>query len=119
MDGWLLYDFRGQNPTALDFLGLTGAHLTRRFFDWIPQSGDPVHVVNAIEKDNFPPLPGRQAVYASYAQLELELEKFLRGKRRIAMEYCERGLIPYLSRVDAGTKEWIRTFGPEIASSGD
>ena len=119
MDGWLLYDFRGQNPTALELLGLTGLHLTRRFFYWIPQSGEPVHVVHAIERDNFPALPGRQAVFSSRAQLEAELEKFLRGRRRIAMEYCEQGRIPYLSRVDAGTKEWIRTFGPEVASSAD
>jgi len=35
------------------------------------------------------------------------------------MEYSPQGAIPYLSRVDAGTAELIRSRGVEIVSSGD
>src|SRR2546430_14763901 len=35
------------------------------------------------------------------------------------MEYCALGAIPYLSRVDAGTVELVRSFGVEVVSSAD
>ena len=35
------------------------------------------------------------------------------------MEYSPRNANPYVSRVDAGTVELVRSFGPEVASSGD
>jgi Xaa-Pro aminopeptidase len=35
------------------------------------------------------------------------------------MEYCPLGAIPYLSRVDAGTLELVRSMGMEVVSSGD
>jgi Xaa-Pro aminopeptidase len=39
--------------------------------------------------------------------------------RRVAMEYSPQCAIPYISRVDGGTIELVRSFGVEIASSGD
>jgi Xaa-Pro aminopeptidase len=35
------------------------------------------------------------------------------------MEYCPEGAIPYLSRVDAGTLELVRTYGVEVVSSAE
>jgi Xaa-Pro aminopeptidase len=35
------------------------------------------------------------------------------------MEYSPKGAIPYLSRVDAGTLEFVRAFGVDVVSSGD
>ena len=35
------------------------------------------------------------------------------------MEYSPNASIPYISRVDAGTLEWIRSFGIEIVSSAE
>ena len=40
-DGWLLYDFRGINPTATRVLGIHGMG-TRRFFVLLPRTGKPV-----------------------------------------------------------------------------
>jgi hypothetical protein len=41
-------------------------------------------------------------------------------KLRIAMEYSEGNAIPYISRVDAGTKEMVeQATGAEIDSSAD
>ena len=37
----------------------------------------------------------------------------------VAMEYSAENAIPYLSRVDAGTIEFIRRIGPRVVSSGD
>jgi Xaa-Pro aminopeptidase len=42
-----------------------------------------------------------------------------RGAGRIAMQYTPENSIPYISRVDAGTIELIRSFGVEPVSSAD
>ena len=119
LDGWLLWDFRGQNPTALDALGLAGCLLTRRLAYWIPGNDEPVLLVHAVEAGSLPALPGTRRTYSGYLELEQAVGDFLRGRRRIAMEYTPNGEIPYLSRVDAGTLEWIRSFGVEVVSSAD
>jgi Xaa-Pro aminopeptidase len=41
------------------------------------------------------------------------------GRRRVAMEYSPRNANPYISRVDAGTVELVRSFGAEVVPSGD
>lgn len=41
------------------------------------------------------------------------------GSKKIAMEYAPRNGNPYISRVDGGTIELIRSFGVEVVSSGD
>ena len=46
LDGWLLYDFRGTNPIARDFLGFAELHLSRRIFVLIPRTGVPVAITS-------------------------------------------------------------------------
>ena len=78
LDGWLLYDFHGQNPTAVNVLGLGGKMLTRRFFVLLPREGEPTLVVHAIERSQFPPeLPGRREIYASWTSLQAALSRAL------------------------------------------
>jgi Xaa-Pro aminopeptidase len=43
----------------------------------------------------------------------------LKGLQNVAMEYSPRNANPYVSRVDAGLVELVRTFVPNVASSGD
>jgi Xaa-Pro aminopeptidase len=121
LDGWLLYDFQGSNPVAHRMAGLGGGgHLTtRRWFYLIPATGEPRALVHAIERHNLDHLPGTKSVYAGRAQLEAGLSSLLSGAPRVAMEYSPRGAIPYVSRVDAGTIELVRSFGVEVQSSGD
>jgi len=119
LDGWLLWDFRGQNPTAVAALGLAGHMLTRRWAYWIPRSGEATMLVHRIEQGSMPRREGAVRVYAGYRELGDRLGEILRGSRRVAMEYCPLGAIPYLSRVDAGTIELVRSFGVEVVSSAD
>jgi Xaa-Pro aminopeptidase len=121
LDGWLLYDFHGSNPIAARLAGLTnGGHMTtRRWYYLIPSSGSPRGLVHAIEKHNLDGLPGDKTIYAGRQDLDAGLTRLLRGVRRVAMEYSPQCAIPYLSRVDAGTAEMIRSRGVEIVSSGD
>ncbi len=122
LDGWLLYDFHGSNPVATTLAGLVhgdGHMTTRRWYYLIPAKGAPVGLVHAIERHNLDALPGEKTVYAERHQLDAGLTALLRGMTRVAMEYSPGCAIPYLSRVDAGTAEAIRSRGVEIVSSGD
>ena len=120
IDAWLLYDFRFSNELALNMLGITKkSHLTRRFYYLIPRKGVPVKIANAIETFHFDGLPGKLLPYASYDSLMQNLKLSLNGIKTVAMEYSPLNAIPYVSRVDAGTIEQIRSLGVEIVSSAD
>ncbi len=123
LDGWLLYDFRGQNPTAQSALGLGGHMLTRRWFYLVPARGEPRLLVHAIELGSFPrEVPGARESYTSWQSLRSGLERLLSvlpPSPRLAMEYCPMAAIPYLSRVDAGTVELVRALGAEVHSSAE
>jgi Xaa-Pro aminopeptidase len=119
-DGWLLYDFRGTNPLAKRILGLSEATiLSRRWFYWIPAIGEPQKLVHRIESGALDHLPGEKRVYLRWDELEWGVAALIRGSGRIAMEYSPRNAIPYISRVDAGTIELVRSYGVGIESSGD
>jgi Xaa-Pro dipeptidase len=121
LDGWLLYDFRGVNPVAARLTGLdaSGHMATRRWYYLIPREGTPLRLVHAIERHNLDGVPGTTVVYAGRDALGDGLRRLLEGRRRVAMEYSKDCAIPYLSRVDAGTVELVRSHGVEVVSSGD
>lgn len=118
--GWLLYDFRRTNDLACRFLEISpGALLTRRFFYWIPQKGEPVKIVHRIESHVLDHLPGKILPYSSYEELEALLKNTLKGYSQVVMEYSPRNAIPSVSKVDAGTIDLIRSFGITIESSAN
>ena len=122
IDAWLLYDFRGLNPIAVEVAGVgrTGGHLaTRRWYYLIPAQGEPRGLVHAIERDTLSHLPGTTDRYTGRDQLEAGIKRLVSGVRRVAMEYSPKCAIPYVSRVDAGTIELVRQFGVDVVSSGD
>jgi len=119
-DGWLLYDFRGLNVLALRVLGIPEQEAkSRRFFYYIPATGSPQKLVHRIETGSLDHLPGEKIVYLTWQQLHEGLRTILSGQRKIAMEYSTNAANPYISRVDAGTAELVRSFGPELGSSGN
>lgn len=117
IDGWLLYDFRRSNSLACRFLKIPDTTLlTRRFFYWIPQEGEPVKVVSTVENP-LHHLPGGERQFRSWQELELILSALLKDCKTVAMEYSET--VPEISRVDGGTIDLIRRMGPKVVSSGD
>jgi Xaa-Pro aminopeptidase len=119
LDGWLLFDFQGTNPIAVDLLGLTGM-ITRRHVAFVPAEGVPTALVPAIEPwpwDKWPAAWARRS-YAGWAELEEELRRLVSG-RRVAMEYSPGNDIPHLDRVPAGALEMVRAAGASIVSSAD
>lgn len=119
LDGWLLYDFHGSNPIATSLAGLTGAHTTRRWYYFVPATGMPQKLVHAIEPAVLDGLPGHTRQYAGRQALERGVQDMLGTSRRVAMEFSPAGAIPYISRVDGGTIDFVRSFGIDVVSSGD
>src|SRR5262245_26802765 len=120
LDGWLLYDFRGSNVLARRVIDLpANRFLSRRWFYFVPARGAPRKLVHRIESGALDHLPGAATVYLRWQELEAGVGKLLGGAKRVAMEYVARNANPYVSRVDAGTIELVRSFGAEPVSSGD
>ncbi|KEF33648.1 peptidase M24 [Deinococcus sp. RL] len=124
LDGWLLYDFQGLNPHARRVLGIpAGAHLTRRFFVWVPRAGRAVLLHHHIEGGTWEGLTAgwdiERRSFGSHAELDARLRGVVAGQR-VAMEYSPLGAVPYVGRVDAGTLERVREAGAaEVVSSAD
>jgi Xaa-Pro aminopeptidase len=120
LDGWLLYDFRGLNLLARRIVDLNPEQmLSRRWFYLVPAYGEPRKLVHRIEPGALDHLPGSKRIYLRWQELEAGVAAILADCRRIAMEYVARNANPYVSRVDAGTVELVRSFGIGIVSSGD
>src|SRR5205085_1581459 len=95
------------------------AMLTRRWFYFVPADGEPRKLVHAIEPHALDALPGAAQRYLRWQELEAGVAQLVAGRRRLAMEYVPRNANPYVSRVDAGTVELVRSCGVEVVSSGD
>ena len=119
-DGWLLYDFRGSNVLAQRVVGLSEKKLSRRWFYFVPATGEPRKLVHAIEPASLDDLPGKtKTVYRRWQELEAGVGALVTGAKRVAMEYSPRNGNPYIGRVDAGTVELVRSFGVDVQPSGD
>jgi Xaa-Pro aminopeptidase len=120
LDGWLFYDFRGSDPLAYRVLKLNpGKHVTRRWYYWVPATGMPVKLLHRIEPRTLEEVPGDEWFYVGWQEQRMLLADMLRGVRRVAMQYSPLNAVPYLSRVDAGTIELVRTLGVEVVTSAD
>ncbi|HET9799578.1 MAG TPA: Xaa-Pro peptidase family protein [Gemmatimonadaceae bacterium] len=120
LDGWLLYDFHGNNPIAAGLIGLEGM-VTRRVFVLVPREGVPRALGHAIEQGPWRNWPAEwpRATYTAWRELEARVSELVRGKR-IAMEYSAGDAVPYLDRVPAGVLELVRAAGAaEVVSSGE
>jgi Xaa-Pro aminopeptidase len=120
LDGWLLYDFRGTNVLAQRVADLAGKNLSRRWFYYVPAAGEPKKLVHAIEPAALDHLPGTaKTVYRRWQDLETGVGELVIGAGRVAMEYSPRNANPYISRVDAGTVELVKSYHVEVVPSGD
>ncbi|MGA3264101.1 MAG: M24 family metallopeptidase [Terracidiphilus sp.] len=119
-DGWLFYDHHHRDPIGGRILGLDEkAHVTRRWYYFVPAQGDPRKLVHRIEQGRLDALPGSKAMYSSWQELAAGLQAMLAGARTLAMQYSPNNAIMYVSMVDAGTVEFLRGLGKQIVSSAD
>jgi Xaa-Pro aminopeptidase len=119
-DAWLFYDHHHRDPIAAAILGLPEQGLvSRRWYYVIPAIGEPRKLVHRIESGKLDTLPGSKGVYSSWQELEAGISAMLAPFSRIAMQYSPRNAIMYVSMVDAGTVEFLRSLGKNILSSAD
>jgi Xaa-Pro aminopeptidase len=119
-DCWLFYDHHHRDPIAYHLLGLPEKMMvTRRWFYLIPAEGDPVGLVHRIESHHLDSLPGKKLEYSAWQELWQNLEAMLKPYHRLVMQYSPNNQIPYISLVDAGMLELVRSFGKEIVSSAN
>ena len=119
LDGWLFYDFRGRDPIAQRILRLPDGMRTRRWFYFVPAKGGPRKLVHRIEAGSLESLPGERLFYAAQDELRKNVGKLLGCAKNVAMQYSPRNAIPYVSMVDAGTIELVRSAGARVVSSAD
>ena len=146
LDGWLFYDFRGSDPLAARILKLDPRrHMTRRWYYLVPAQGTPTKILHKIEPHSLDDVPGESRLYLSWQEQHECLRQALatlghqprkparvwgswtsqpismgtRASAKIAMQYSPMNAIPYISRVDAGTIELVRSFGVDIVTSAD
>ncbi len=120
IDGWLFYDFHNRDAIAYHVLGLDfGKFTSRRWFYWVPAQGEPVRLVSKVESTKLDSLPGEKRRYLSWRELHESLKDILGGARTVAMQFSPTANIPYVSTVDGGTVDLIRSLGYEVVSSAD
>jgi Xaa-Pro dipeptidase len=119
VDGWLFYDFRGRDPIGLRILGLPEGMRTRRWFYFVPAKGTPKKLVHKIETQALAAVPGDTLYFSAQEELRGNLKKILGRAKSIAMQYSAKNAIPYVSMVDAGTIELVRSTGVKVVSSAD
>jgi Xaa-Pro dipeptidase len=120
LGGWLFYDHHHRDPLAYRILQFGEPRMaSRRWYYFIPASGEPQRLVHRIESTMLDALPGARHVYSSWAEQTDRLRAILGGVTRVAMQYSPQCAIPLISNVDAGTVELIRGLGVEVVSSAD
>ena len=120
LDGWLFFDHHERDGLAYRILGFRPErHVTRRWYYLIPNSGEPRGLVHRIESGMLDALPGTKTAYASWQLQRDGLQNLLQGCRKIAMQYSPECAVPYVSMVDGGTLELVRSMGVEVVTSAD
>src|SRR5687768_16054314 len=117
--GWMLMDFRGNNPLLWQVLGgmPKGVHFTRRTFAWIDASGEVTLLTHTIEPGSVGDPRWAVQTYHNGASLKEALAAFGIQGGRIAMVYSPMGELSYVSRVDGGTLDGGRSLGAEVVTS--
>ncbi len=119
LDAWLFYDHHLRDEIAYSILGLGKMHVTRRWFYLIPAEGEPVKLNHRVEPRHLESLPGRQLHYGPWQELHQKLAAMVKPYKRVAMQYSPNNDIMYVSLVDGGMLELIRSFGVEVVTSAD
>lgn len=120
LDGWLFFDHHQRDPLAYRVLKFEPPRApTRRWYYLIPAQGEARGLVHRIESDMLAALPGRKESYAGWSEQRDGLARLLGGCRRVAMQYSPLCAVPYVSMVDGGTVDLVRSTGVEVASSAN
>jgi Xaa-Pro aminopeptidase len=120
LDGWLFFDHHRRDPLAYRVLQFTpGSMVTRRWYYFVPASGEPRGLAHKIEAETLKELPGEIALYAGWQELVQGIRSLVGNAKRVAMQYSPNCAVPYVAMVDAGTVELVRGMGIEVVTSAN
>jgi Xaa-Pro dipeptidase len=120
IDAWLFFDHHHRDAIGYQVLHLNLEQTpTRRWYYLIPKEGEPQKLVHRIESRMLDSLTGQKHIYSGWRTHQDGLGALLFGLKRVAMQYSPGCAIPYVSMVDAGTIELVRSFGVEVVTSAD
>jgi Xaa-Pro aminopeptidase len=119
LDGWLFFDHHQRDPLAYRVLGLAPRMTTRRWYYMIPAVGEPCGLEHRIERGMTTGAPGQKLLYSGWSEQVDCLRRMTAGMKRVAMQYSPLCAIPYVSMVDAGTVELVRSLGVEVVTSAE
>ncbi len=120
LDGWLFFDHHQRDPLAYRVLQFTpGSMVTRRWYYFVPASGEPRGLAHKIEAETLKDLPGAIGLYAGWQELIEGLRGILGSAKRVAMQYSPNCAVPYVAMVDAGTVELVRGMGVDVVTSAN
>ncbi|MEX2218740.1 MAG: M24 family metallopeptidase [Phycisphaerales bacterium] len=125
--GWLLHDFRGNNPVLARLL--PGKRwTTRRAALLLPSEGEARLLAHTIDAAQFEGVTGGTGntggtpvlleTYTSWRELHAWLGQAA-ALGRVAMEYSAGAALPVVGIVDGGTIDLLRGLGAEVVSSAD
>src|SRR5205085_5283030 len=92
---------------------------TRRWYYMIPDNGESMGMEHRIERNQLAGLPGQIIAYSTWTEQVAALRTLTSGRKRVAMQYSPMCAVPYVSMVDAGTVELVRSLGVEVVSSAE
>src|SRR3954447_13791363 len=120
LDGWLFFDHHLRDPLGYRVPGVTAPRTPpRRWYYLIPAEGEPRGLEHRVEPGMTGPLPGERIAYSSWTEQVEGLREITGGLKRVAMQYSPNCAIPYVSMVDAGTVELVRSLGVDVVSSAE
>src|ERR1035438_5594025 len=92
VDGWLFYDHHHRDPIAAHILGLDPkAHITRRWYYFIPATGEPRKLVHRIEQSRLISTTGAALVLLSLGAAAQESAR--------TVQYHSQDIIPIRAKV--------------------
>lgn len=114
LDGWLFCNFSHRDTFTDALLNLDIQALSsRRWFYYIPASGEPIKIVHIIESNILSELPGTSTKYASLESLKTCLRQF--SGQRIAILFDPEILV--LSTIDASSYNLLVSCGIDTVSA--
>jgi len=114
LDGWLFCNFHHRDTFTDSLLELDPlAVSTRRWFYFVPSSGNPVKIVHAIEKNILDSLPGNSFLYTG----KFELERLLSRFRGLTAAILSDPNIQVLSTFDASSASLAVFCGMKTVSA--
>jgi Xaa-Pro dipeptidase len=120
LDGWLFFDHHRRDPLAYRVLEFTpGSMVSRRWYYFVPASGEPRGLAHRIEPATLQELPGCTSHYAGWQEMVDGVRSILGPAKRVAMQYSPLCAVPYVAMVDAGTVDLVRSLGIEVATAAN